>query len=191
MRMIVSPSSYRRVALEFSDSPLVYEINDIMSGNGVDRMKTWIQRFRDQNVLVDKNRIIRCAISNGRNELVKYLVEEERASLQQEDKRGRSTIFYTVLTNNAAILKYIHDKMGTEIFLEEMSHQDSNKRTPWYYAVTNHLVANTEYLLTVGARPNDDVVSLINNISPVENRKRSKIQLALALFSVLIGHEAI
>ena len=154
----------------------------VMRRNDVDRLKRWIQKFRNQNVLVDINRITRYAIYAGRNELVQYLVEDERAKLQQKDKLGRSTTFYAAARKDSAMLEYIHGKMGNEIFREEMSHQDVNKETPWYSAVIIPSVANIEYCLAAGARPNDDVATqLENECSYGHEQEISKIQIQLLL----------
>ena len=162
--------------MEFSDFPLVSEITRIMDGNvmprgnvdevfrmpdtdrvhGVDRLKTWIQKFRDQNVPVDINRIVRYAISADRNDLVKYLVEDEGASLQQKDKFGRSTVFYAAAMIRPDMLGYIHGEMCDEIFGEEMNHQDEHKRIPCYYAAMVSSLGSVEYCLAAGARPADD-----------------------------------
>ena len=170
--------------MEFSDSPLVVEINALMSTKDVDRLKRWIQKFRDQNVQVDINRITRYAIYEGGNELVKYLVEGEGGKLEQKDKRSRSTIFYAVKRDDPTMVRYICKKIGTKTFQEEMNHQDVDKRTPWYYAAGSPSIAFIKTCLAAGARSNNDVVTIMEK-APFLRESVNQSLLLLILYSHL------
>ena len=159
-----------------------------MRASNVEGLKQWIQEFRTSNISVDINRITRYAAYERREEFVKYLVEEEGAKLEQKDKLGRSTIFYAVGlsgTTGTIMVEYICSKMGTETFQEEMSHQDLNKRTPWYYVATSDSIANVEYCLAAGARPNDHEVIILEEAPFRREKSKHDIQLLLILFTHL------
>ena len=195
-----------RVALEISDFPLVSEIQVIVDETSdrvrvervdawepvhdadpvrdVARLKTWIQKFRDQNVPVDINCIVRYASFVGRNGLVKYLVEDEGASLRQKDTKGRSAIFYAAAYRHVDMLEYIRGRLDYETFREEMSHQDENRRTPFYYAAIFSSLGNIDYGLAADARPADDDIrgTKLAESSDVEDKH---IALLLILYTQL------
>lgn len=159
-----------------------------MRASNVEGLKQWIQEFRRSNISVDINRITRYATKRRREEFVKYLVEEEGAKLEQKDKLGRSTIFYAIGSfDSTNMVEYICGKMGTETFQEEMSHQDVDKRTPWYYAATSASIANVEYCLAAGARPNDLEVTMLEKapLTWEESKHPSQLLLILILYTHL------
>ena len=163
----------------------VDDLERIMRASNVEGLKQWIQEVRRSKTSVDINRITRYATSQRRVNFVKYLVEEEGAKLEQKDKLGRSIVFYAVSSvgpTDTDMVEYICGEMGTETFQKEMSHQDVEKRTPWYYAGS---LACFEYCLTAGARPNDHEVTMLERRPFTWEGSKHHSQLLLMLYTHL------
>ena len=164
------------------------ELEHVMGVGRVEGLKQWIQEFRRSNISVDINRITRYATCRRHGNLVEYLVEEQGAKLEQKDKFGRSTIFYAVGTfsvTGAYMVEFIRGKMGTKTFQEEMSHQDVDKKTPWYYAATSASIANVEYCLAAGARPNNHEFTMLEQVPSWREESKHHSQLLLTLYTHL------
>ena len=129
-------------------------------GGKIEDLKTWIQMLGDKETKVDIDRVTRYAICENKYDLVRYLVDHQDAQLKQRDKFGRSAVFYTAAcADHPKMLHYITTTVGVKTIWEAVNYHDAFDTTPLDYAAMRPSVANVEYCLFAGARPDHDLLA--------------------------------
>jgi xylan 1,4-beta-xylosidase len=66
------------------------------------------------------------AAKTGNLEMVKYIIEYSRASMNVVDEENRTILHYAVVSNNVELIRYLVERVGMSIF-----HGDRNQITPY------------------------------------------------------------
>lgn len=84
------------------------------------------------------------AAKTGNLELVKYIVEYSRASMDTVDQENRNILHYAVSSDNVELIKYLVEKVGMSIF-----HEDRNLITPYEKAYLENAKNTEKYFETI------------------------------------------
>ncbi|KAI0533739.1 hypothetical protein GGR58DRAFT_505980 [Xylaria digitata] len=150
---------------------------------------SWIHDCHSQNLKPDVDRLARYAVYNNKLDLVKYLVEHNRANLTRRDILGRSAIFYALSPlSDIRILKYVVSEMRYKSTLEELNHKETeNEETPLHRAVSEGNTGAVEFLLALSAKA--DIKNKRGETSiDFLLRKRSEESLPYGVFSQFDMH---
>ena len=157
----------------------------VRHGPRTEDLESWIQMLGDKDIKVDVDRVTRFAISKNQYDLVRYLVEHQDAQLKQRDKFGRSAVFYAAAcADHPKMLRYVASTVGFETIREAINYHDAFDTTPLYYAAMKPSIANVEYCLSAGARPDHD---LLAHQSQVASRRHHLDDNHIRLLFTLYG----
>ncbi|RWA11181.1 hypothetical protein EKO27_g3936 [Xylaria grammica] len=151
------------------------------------QLLSWIEECHSSQLRVDINRLARYCVYLNYLPVVEYLVRNENADLTQQDKRGRSAIFYAMSkskyeikpTDYLPMLKYIvssyPDKSADAVKGVLDQKDKTGERTPLHYAVESTNLLGIEFLLAMNAstgirdRRGKTAVDLIDSIDPTDD----------------------
>lgn len=139
-------------------------------------IRTLVTDYRERagSAKCDLDRILRLAVSRGRLSIVKQLVKEHGANLNQSDNLGRTAIFYLAVEDDLDVAEYTIARTCQDSGERTLDHRDSSDRTVLWYA-TRWGAGNTVTLLlsrgvcpTLSAEPfgliqdRDDILSTLS-----------------------------
>ena len=84
------------------------------------------------------------AVKGGNLELVKYIIEYTRASMDVVDEENRNILYYAVCSDNVELVKYLVEEVGMSIF-----HGDKNLITPYEEAHLKNYKSIEKYFETI------------------------------------------
>ena len=108
-----------------------------------------------EDITIDIERLLRCAVSNGKLGMCMHLVEQHGADLRSRDTLGRSPITYAFIrcSESIATLNYFSSKLSHNALQSELNQQDAFGRTALHYALYWENSVSVQFCIKRGSDP--------------------------------------